>query len=63
MIDRDPAFRDRHDELALRKLLRDTDNFIDRLAPSIASLEPAPMEEFADQVVPIYRRRKVFFHG
>ena len=58
-VDRDPAFRDRHDELALRRLLRDTEILIDRLALSIASNDPSPMEEFADQVVPVYRRRKV----
>jgi hypothetical protein len=58
-VDRDPAFRERHDELALRKLLRDTEIIIDRLALSIASDTTAPMHEFADQVVPVYRRRNV----
>jgi hypothetical protein len=58
-VDRDPAFKERHDELALRKLLRDTEIFIDRLARSIAANDPEPMREFADQVVPVYRRRKV----
>jgi hypothetical protein len=58
-VDRDPAFRERHDELALRKLLPDTEIIIDRLALSIASDDTAPMHEFADQVVPVYRRRKV----
>jgi hypothetical protein len=58
-VDRDPLFRERHDELALRKLLRDTEIFIDRLARSIAANDPSPMREFADQVVPVYRRRKV----
>jgi hypothetical protein len=58
-VDRDPMFRDRHDELALRRLLRDTDILIDRLALSVASYDPLPMREFADQVVPVYRRRKV----
>lgn len=58
-IDRDPGFRDRHDELALRHLLRDTQPLIERLARSIAYNSAEPMREFADQVVPIYRRRKV----
>jgi hypothetical protein len=58
-VDRDPTFSDRYDELGLRKLLRDTDIFIDRLALSIATNDPAPLQEFADQVVPVYRRRKV----
>jgi phycobilisome protein len=58
-VDRDPGFRDRHDELALRKLLRDTEILIDRLALCVASNDPEPMRDFADQVVPVYRRRKV----
>ena len=58
-LDRDPTFRDRHDELALRKLLRDTEILIDRLALCIASDDSLPLREFADQVVPVYRRRKV----
>ncbi|HEX5013785.1 MAG TPA: hypothetical protein VFV72_06445 [Candidatus Limnocylindrales bacterium] len=58
-VDRDPGFRERHDELALRKLLRDTEIFIDRLALSVASRDPSVMAQFADQVVPLYRRRKV----
>ena len=58
-VDRDPAFRDRHDELALRRLLRDTEILIDRLALSVASNDPLPLREFADQVVPVYRRRNV----
>jgi hypothetical protein len=58
-VDRDPSFRDRHDELALRRLLRDTEILIDRLALAVAANEPLPMREFADQVVPVYRRRSV----
>jgi hypothetical protein len=58
-IERDPTLRDRHDELGLRHLLRDTEAFIDRIALSVASDDPAPMREFADQVVPLYRRRLV----
>jgi hypothetical protein len=58
-VDRDPTFRDRHDELALRRLLRDTEILIDRLALSVASNDPLPLREFADQVVPVYRRRNV----
>ncbi|HET9347260.1 MAG TPA: hypothetical protein VFO05_16325 [Candidatus Limnocylindrales bacterium] len=58
-VDGDPSFRDRHDELALRRLLRDTEILIDRLALAVASNDPLPMREFADQVVPVYRRRRV----
>ena len=58
-VDRDPTLRDRHDEMALRRLLRDTEILIDRLALSVASNDPLPLREFADQIVPVYRRRNV----
>jgi hypothetical protein len=58
-VDRDPTLRDRHDELGLRRLLRDTEIFIDRIALSIASNDPGPVRAFVDQVVPLYRRRRV----
>ncbi len=58
-VERDPTFRDRYDELGLRHLLRDTEAFIDRIALSVATDDPSPMSEFADQVVPLYRRRRV----
>ena len=52
-------FRERYDELGLRHLLRDTEAFIDRIALAVATDDPSPMREFADQVVPLYRRRRV----
>ena len=58
-VERDPTFRDRYDELGLRHLLRDTETFVDRIALSVGTDDPSPMSEFADQVVPLYRRRRV----
>lgn len=58
-VERDPTLTDRHDELGLRHLLRDTEIFVDRIALSVATDDPSPMVEFADQVVPLYRRRRV----
>ncbi|HEV8546180.1 MAG TPA: hypothetical protein VGQ64_07785 [Candidatus Limnocylindrales bacterium] len=58
-IDRDPTLRERYDDLGLRRLLRDTESFIDRIALSVAANDPAPTGEFADQVAPLYRRRRV----
>jgi hypothetical protein len=58
-IDRDPGLRDRHDEYALRALLRDTDIFIERIASSVAADDPVFVREFADQIAPVYRRRRV----
>ena len=58
-VDRDPTLTERHDELGLRHLLRDTEILVDRIALSVATDSPSPMREFADQVVPLYRRRRV----
>lgn len=58
-IDRDPAFRERYDEIGLRRLLRDLGTFVDRLAFSVASGDPHAFGHFVDQTVPIYRRRAV----
>jgi hypothetical protein len=58
-IDRDPTLRDRYDEIGLRKLLRDIDGLLDRLALSIASGDPVFMSEYGEWVAPLYRRRRV----
>lgn len=58
-VERDPTLRDRYDELGLRHLLRDTEAFIDRIALAVASNDPGPVRAFVDQVVPLYRRRRV----
>jgi len=58
-IDRDPTLRERHDEIALRKLLRDTEVWIERLALSVAGDDPHWMMEFADATTVPYRRRQV----
>jgi hypothetical protein len=58
-VERDPTLRDRHSELGLRHLLRDTEILIDRIALAVATDDPSPMREFVDQVVPLYRRRRV----
>jgi hypothetical protein len=58
-IERDPTLTARHSEMGLRHLLRDTETFVDRIALAIATGDPSPMSEFADQVVPLYRRRRI----
>jgi hypothetical protein len=58
-IDRDPTMRSRHDELALRRLLRDTVAMIDRIVEAIAAGDPEPARAYGDAVPPAYRRRKV----
>jgi hypothetical protein len=59
VIQRDPTFRDRHDELGLRHLLRDTSVELDRVALSVASGRDTFVSEWADMVAPLYRKRKV----
>jgi hypothetical protein len=58
-LDHDPALRERHDEHALRGLLRDTDILIERIADSVAADDPAFVRDFADQAAPVFRRRRV----
>ena len=50
---------DRHGVLGLRRLLRDTETLVDRLAIAVASNDPLAVGAWAEWVVPIYRRRKV----
>jgi hypothetical protein len=58
-VERDPTLRTRNDDLALRHLLRDTEGYAERLALSVASLDPAPTAEWAEWIIPLYRRRRV----
>jgi len=58
-VDRDPTLGDRHDELALRRLLRDAGVLVDRVALSVAGNDPHWTREWADWIAPILRRRKV----
>jgi hypothetical protein len=58
-IERDPTLRDRYDEVGLRKLLRDADGLLERLALAVASGDPVFMSEYAEWVAPVYRRRRV----
>ena len=58
-LDRDPSLRVRHDEYAVRRLLRDAAALIDRVVEAIAAGDPEPARSFAEAVPPMYRRRKV----
>lgn len=58
-LDRDPTMQERHGELGLRKLLRDTETLVDRLGLAVASNDPLAVAAWAEWVVPIYRRRRV----
>ena len=58
-IDRDPSLRDRHDEYAMRRLLRDTVVLVDRVVDAMAAGSPELARTFAEAIPPMYRRRKV----
>jgi hypothetical protein len=62
-LDRDPTMRTRHDELAIRKLFRDTITIVDRVVESIAADDVEPARSFGEAVPPVYRRRKVPMHA
>ncbi|MCI0581979.1 MAG: hypothetical protein L0227_03630 [Chloroflexi bacterium] len=58
-IDADPTFRQRYAELALRELLSDTEALVDRVSVALASGQPAVLGEWAEQLAPRYRKRRV----
>lgn len=58
-LERDPSIRDRMGEVGLRKLLRDTEPLIDRLAIALAAKDTMAVAAWADWVAIVYRRRAV----
>lgn len=58
-IDRDPTLRERNDEVGLRARLHDAELLAERLALAVGIDDPTPMREYAEQVTPVYRRKKV----
>jgi hypothetical protein len=61
-LDRDPTMRERHDEYAMRRLLRDALVLVDQVVEAMAVGDVAPARAYADAVPPAYRRRKVPMH-
>ena len=55
----DPTLADRMGEEGMRALVRDTEIWTDRIALCVASADPTPMRTWAEQLAPIYRRRRV----
>jgi hypothetical protein len=58
-LERDPSMAERHGELGLRKLLRDTDGVLERLGLALASNDRLALASWAEWAAPIYRRRRV----
>lgn len=66
----DPTLRTRHDELTLRKVLRDYDRHIEQLARALETGESRFVAMYGEQIIPTYRRRGIrandhitFIHG
>ncbi|HET7677369.1 MAG TPA: hypothetical protein VFK38_05910 [Candidatus Limnocylindrales bacterium] len=58
-LELDPKLRDRYDELALRRLLRDCEQHVLQLARSLESGDDSHVVNYGEWLVPIYRRREV----
>ena len=59
VIEIDPAFRERYDDLALRGILADCAVHLEKLAASLATADPGITARWAETVVPIYRSRRI----
>lgn len=55
----DPTLGERHDELMLRRFLRDYEGHIEQLARALASGEDRFVVSYGESIVPVYRHRKV----
>lgn len=55
----DPAFNDRHDDLALAQIQLDVDSFVNRLADAVAADSPASVARWAETIVPRFRKRAI----
>lgn len=58
-VEADPTIRTRYDEVGLRRLLRDGELLVARLATCLASGEDGLLVEYAEWIGPICRRRGV----
>ncbi|MFI5262253.1 MAG: hypothetical protein ACHQZR_06855 [Candidatus Limnocylindrales bacterium] len=58
-VKQDPTLTERHDELALRELLRDADRHLEQLAQAMETGQPHLVTTYAEWVQPAYRRRHV----
>jgi hypothetical protein len=55
----DPSLRGRHDDLEMRRFLRDYQRHVEQLARAVASGEDRHVVVYAETLVPLYRRRHV----
>jgi hypothetical protein len=55
----DPTLMTRHDEVGLRRLLRDGELLVERLAMCLGSDNVRWLTEYAEWIGPVYRRRRI----
>lgn len=58
-LEADPKLNERYDELMLRTLLRDYDRHVEQFALALETGETRYVTEWAEWIVPIYRRRRI----
>ena len=58
-VRRAPHFRDRYGELGLRRFLRDLERHVEQLARALETGDDSFVTNYAEWLVPIYRRRHV----
>jgi hypothetical protein len=58
-LEADPTLGSRHDQVVMRTLLRDYDRHIEQFALALATGEARYVTEWAEWIVPIFRRRKI----
>lgn len=54
-----PDFAERYDEAALRLFLRDMERHVEQLARAMETASPSFVADYAEWLVPVYRRRRV----
>ena len=55
----DPAFNERHDDIALAQLQLDVDSFVNRLADAVAAGHPDSVARWAEMIVPRFRKKAI----
>jgi hypothetical protein len=58
-LEADPTLGTRHDELMIRTLLRDYDRHVEQFALALETGESRYVSEWAEWILPIYRRRHI----
>ena len=58
-LEADPTLSSRYDTIVMRTLLRDYDRHIEQFAQALETGETRYVSEWAEWIVPIYRRRRI----